>query len=126
MRCPRVRGRAHLTKLLSAQVVVTGGDLTNLRGKVTNVLADGRVEVMPTQLGLNEALTFDAGQIRKFFEVRAAALCISGMQALCMLPAFAGLHKAIHPMTKNAVCMRMSADIAPEQVVLGIRGVYLT
>ncbi|BDA45194.1 Transcription elongation factor SPT5 [Coccomyxa sp. Obi] len=50
------------------KVVVTSGDLTNLRGRVTNVLSDGRVEVMPTQLGLNEALTFDASQLRKFFE----------------------------------------------------------
>lgn len=48
---------------------VTSGDLANLRGRVTNVLADGRVEVMPTQLGLNDALTFDAAQLCKFFEV---------------------------------------------------------
>ncbi len=57
---------------MRAQIVVTGGDLTNLRGRVINVLPDGRVEIMPTQLGLTDALTFDAGQLRKFFEVRSA------------------------------------------------------
>ncbi len=63
---------------------MTGGDLTNLRGRVTNVLSDGRLEVMPTQLGLNEALTFDASQLRKFFEVRAVA-CVQSH--VCSTPA---------------------------------------
>ncbi len=43
--------------------MVIEGDLKNLMGRVTRVADDGKVDV-----------TFEPGQLEKFFEVRAAAV----------------------------------------------------
>ncbi len=58
------------------QVEVIDTDLKGLKGRVTSVLDDGRVEMQPTDPGL-EVLTFEAKQLRKHFEVRCqnAAHC---------------------------------------------------
>ena len=89
---------------------MTGGDLTNLRGRVTNVLSDRRVEVMPTQLGLNEALTFDASQLRKFFEVRALAACVTAcVSYIYSLSRHAGNSSRIHLGSLMTHCKCMPA-----------------
>lgn len=45
-------------------------DLKGLKGRVTSVLDDGRVDMQPTDPGL-EVLTFEAKQLRKHFEVHS-------------------------------------------------------
>ena len=52
------------------QVIVTEGDLKQLLGRVTKVLDDGRVEMMPTMEGLDQALVFEARQLQKYFQAR--------------------------------------------------------
>ena len=47
------------------------GDLKDLLGRVRAVLEDGRVEVMPSMKDLDEVLTFDPGQLAKYFQARA-------------------------------------------------------
>jgi hypothetical protein len=54
------------------QVEVCDTDLKGLKGRVTSVLDDGRIEMQPTDPGL-EVLTFEAKQLRKHFEVRRNA-----------------------------------------------------
>ena len=52
------------------QVMVREGDLKQLLGRVTMVLEDGRVEMMPTMEGLDQALAFKAHQLQKYFQVQ--------------------------------------------------------
>ena len=52
--------------------MVVEGDLKNLMGRVTRVADDSKVDVMPSMEGLTQVLTFEPGQLEKFFEVRAA------------------------------------------------------
>ena len=52
------------------RVMVVDGDLKNLMGRVTRVGDDGKVDVMPSMEGLTQVLTFEPGQLEKFFEVR--------------------------------------------------------
>ena len=52
------------------RVMVIEGDLKNLMGRVTRVADDGKVDVMPSMEGLTQVLTFEPGQLEKFFEVR--------------------------------------------------------
>ena len=54
--------------------MVIEGDLKNLMGRVTRVADDGKVDVMPSMEGLTQVLTFEPGQLEKFFEVRAAPI----------------------------------------------------
>ena len=59
-------------------MIVTEGDLKQLLGRVTKVLDDGRVEMMPTMEGLDQALVFEARQLQKYFQARphhTAGLC---------------------------------------------------
>ena len=53
-------------------MLVIEGDLKNLNGRVTRVAEDGKVDVMPQLEGLTQVLTFEPGQLEKFFEVRSA------------------------------------------------------
>lgn len=77
----RVENRTHSgsnTLCPPAQVIVTEGDLKQLLGRVTKVLDDGRVEMMPTMEGLDQALVFEARQLQKYFQARphhTAGLC---------------------------------------------------
>lgn len=57
--------------LPAPQVRVVEGDLKDLLGRVRAVLEDGRVEVMPSMKDLDEVLTFDPGQLAKYFQARA-------------------------------------------------------
>ena len=54
----------------AAQVRVVEGDLKELLGRVRSVLEDGRVEVMPSMKDLDEVLTFEPGQLAKYFQAR--------------------------------------------------------
>ena len=51
-------------------MLVIEGDLKNLSGRVTRVAEDGKVDVMPQLEGLTQVLTFEPGQLEKFFEAR--------------------------------------------------------
>lgn len=46
------------------------GDLKELLGRVRAVLEDGRVEIMPSMKDLDEVLTFEPGQLAKYFQAR--------------------------------------------------------
>ncbi|KAK9820946.1 hypothetical protein WJX81_001276 [Elliptochloris bilobata] len=50
------------------KVRVVEGDLKELLGRVRAVLEDGRVEVMPSLKDLDEVLTFEPGQLAKYFQ----------------------------------------------------------
>ena len=56
--------------------MVIEGDLKNLMGRVTRVADDGKVDVMPSMEGLTQVLTFEPGQLEKFFEVRRVCTCL--------------------------------------------------
>lgn len=49
------------------KVEVIEGDLKELTGRVTGRTEEGKVVVMPDMQDLDEALTFDATQLAKFF-----------------------------------------------------------
>lgn len=49
------------------KVIIVDGDLKELTGRVIGKEEDGKVIVMPEMQDLNEALTFDAAQLSKFF-----------------------------------------------------------
>jgi hypothetical protein len=61
---------------MRAQVIVTEGDLKQLLGRVTGVLEDGRVEMLPTMEGLDQALTFEPRQLQKYFQARRAGAAL--------------------------------------------------
>ena len=52
------------------------GDLKELLGRVRSVLEDGRVEVMPSMKDLDEVLTFEPGQLAKYFQARRPLPCL--------------------------------------------------